>query len=100
MSTFRPLMAEPWSDTVYTPEYLPASMIRTRVPIGRTLGSAAMVVPTRGLSPSEVSRPLEYAKARNFRAFRCIETSGCLCLSSATVVFGDSSRLSTTSSWI
>ncbi len=73
-------------------------MIITRVPIGKTSGSAAIVVPAMGLSPSEVRRPLVYAKARNFLALERIGTGGCLCLSSAAGVFGASSRLSATSS--
>jgi hypothetical protein len=73
-------------------------VIRTRVPIGKTFGSAAMVIPAMGLVPSEVRRPLVYAKARNFRAFARIEPDGCLCLSPAEGALGATNRLSATSS--
>jgi hypothetical protein len=80
------------------PEYLPAPVTSTRDPIGRTRGSAAMVVPAMGLEPSEVIRLLVYAKARNFFAFARIERSECLCWSPSAVAPGDSVRLSATSS--
>lgn len=73
-------------------------MILTREPIGKTLGSAAMVVPAIGFLPSEVRPPPVYAYARNLRPFPRIEVEECLCLSSDEVAIGDNTRLSATSS--
>ena len=98
MSTFSPLISEPLSDTVYTPSYFPAFVTLTREPIGKTLGSAAMVVPAMGFSPSEVRRPPVYAKARNFLSLARIRVDGCLCLSPSAGAAGASVRLSATSS--
>ena len=80
------------------PEYFPAPVTSPRDPMGRTRGSAAMVVPATGLEPSEVIRLLVYANARNFLAFARIERSECLCWSPVAAVQDDSPRLSTTSS--
>jgi hypothetical protein len=57
-------MAAPVSSTQYVPLYRAAPVIRTRVPIGRTAGSAATMPFETGM-PDAVIRPVQYAVAVN-----------------------------------
>lgn len=96
-STLRPLILPPTSPTRYSPDHGPAPVMRTRVPIGSTRGSAAIVFPATGFFPSAVKFCEVYANAVNLTLpWRAI---GCLCSKPETDAQGTSPRPMATSSF-